>query len=202
MKTPPLTRLQRYLQTYTFTPPSQSEQPQSPVDKVLHCLFLHCIHNDAASSYLDRTFCSQQLAIDFIDKYRSYQNDIKVFLFSPISFQLFSYEVVSTQQRVFLALTEAEFSHDYEFVSDNEAFSSEDNPLCHTYEIIREHSPCKLYMDVEVGIRFEFEVVRVRIQSGDRLFGDSFAAAAICVVLFVLQIRNPRGSGAFRVYFQ
>ena len=65
--------------------------------------------------------------------------------------QLFSYEVVSTQQRVFLALNEAEFSHDYEFVSDNGTPSSDNNPLCHAYEIIREHSPCKLYMDVEVG---------------------------------------------------
>lgn len=73
--------------------------------------------------------------------------------------QLFSYEVVSTQQRVFLALNEAEFSHDYESVSDSESFASDDNPLCHTYEIIREYSPCKLYMDVEVRTRLSFDFV-------------------------------------------
>ena len=43
VKTPPLTRLQRYLQTQTFTPPSQTEQPRSPVDKVLNCWLLYCL---------------------------------------------------------------------------------------------------------------------------------------------------------------
>ena len=63
---------------------------------------------------------------------------------------------------MFLALNEAEFSHDYEFGNESDTISSENNPLCHAYEIIREHSPCKLYMDVEVGsIPSKFELVHV-----------------------------------------
>lgn len=50
------------------------------------------------------------------------------------------------RKRQFLALAYEEFKWEYE----SQPYDS--NPLQHCYEIIREHCPCKLYMDVEVGI--------------------------------------------------
>ena len=161
MKTPPRTRLQRYLESQTFTPPSQSEHPSSPVDKVLNCLLSSCFSQ--CSVFVFGSNVLQPAASDrFHRQIPNLSKRHQSFSISPNSLQLFSYEVVSTQQRVFLALNEAEFSHDYEFGSESDSISSENNPLCHAYEIIREHSPCKLYMDVEVGsIPSKFELVHV-----------------------------------------
>lgn len=63
---------------------------------------------------------------------------------------------MSDKRRFFIALDKAELK--WEYITNPTAttgLTENDfsiNPLKHSYEIIRENCPCKLYMDVEVSI--------------------------------------------------
>ena len=129
---------------------------------------------------MQRTFHRQQQAIEFIRLYRRFDNDIKVLLAYLFNKQLFSYETVSTKQRVFMVLNETEFKWEYE----NQRY--EHSPLQHTYEIILENCPCKLYMDVEVVEDSSFLVVQIRDESREEWNGPSSAAAPLYFVLSAL----------------
>ena len=145
---------------------------------------------------MQRTFHRQQQAIEFIRLYRRFDNDIKVLLAYLFNKQLFSYETVSTKQRVFMVLNETEFKWEYE----NQRY--EHSPLQHTYEIILENCPCKLYMDVEVVEDSSFLVVQIRDESREEWNGPSSAAAPLYFVLSLLLLRNLRLDGALLLHFQ
>lgn len=62
---------------------------------------------------------------------------------------------MSDKRRFFIALDKAELKWEYITNPTATAMTENDfsiNPLKHSYEIIRENCPCKLYMDVEVDI--------------------------------------------------
>ena len=145
---------------------------------------------------MQRTFHRQQQAIEFIRLYRRFDNDIKVFLAYLFNKQLFSYETVSTKQRVFMVLNETEFKWEYE----NQRY--EHSPLQHTYEIILENCPCKLYMDVEVVEDSSFLVVQIRDESREEWNDASSAAAPLYFVLSFLLLRNLRLDGTLLLHFQ